>query len=204
MRRSYFISQINTQNGEPDWSHVQAAHIDQYLWLPKTDITAKAKLLYDPTGIYVHLEAAEKDIRAEYTGDYDMVCEDSCLEFFLCPDSSNNRYFNFEINPNGAMYVGFGYNNAENIRLIVPNSKEFFRIKTLITENGWEVEYKIPAAFLRTFIPSFQLHSNLKLSGNFYKCGDKTRLPHYIAWNEIECENPDFHIPEYFGSLLFE
>lgn len=50
---------------------------------------------------------------------------------------------------------------------------------------------------------------NLQLSGleakaNFYKCGDNTSKPHYLSWNPIGTESPDFHRPDFFGNLIFE
>ncbi|MGH2565575.1 MAG: carbohydrate-binding family 9-like protein, partial [Ginsengibacter sp.] len=38
---------------------------------------------------------------------------------------------------------------------------------------------------------------------NFYKCGDKLPKPHFLTWNTVETEDPDFHAPEYFGSMEF-
>ena len=41
------------------------------------------------------------------------------------------------------------------------------------------------------------------VSANFYKCGDKTAHIHFVSWSPIGCEKPDFHRPEYFGTLEF-
>ena len=41
------------------------------------------------------------------------------------------------------------------------------------------------------------------LKANFYKCGDKLSVPHYLSWNPVTTEKPDFHRPEYFGLLEF-
>ena len=38
---------------------------------------------------------------------------------------------------------------------------------------------------------------------NFYKCGDMLSVPHYITWNPIGTENPDYHQPKYFGEIKF-
>jgi len=38
---------------------------------------------------------------------------------------------------------------------------------------------------------------------NFYKCGDKLTVPHYVTWNPVGTENPDYHQPEHFGLLKF-
>ncbi|HEX9250722.1 MAG TPA: carbohydrate-binding family 9-like protein, partial [Ignavibacteriaceae bacterium] len=39
--------------------------------------------------------------------------------------------------------------------------------------------------------------------GNFYKCGDETEFKHYGMWSLIENSTPDFHLPEYFGKIIF-
>jgi hypothetical protein len=42
-----------------------------------------------------------------------------------------------------------------------------------------------------------------KCRANFYKCGDDLPEPHFLAWNMINTEEPDFHRPEFFGTLEF-
>ena len=37
---------------------------------------------------------------------------------------------------------------------------------------------------------------------NFYKCGDETLHPHFGCWNPVVAEEPNFHLPEFFGTLL--
>ncbi|WP_084088461.1 carbohydrate-binding family 9-like protein [Fodinibius roseus] len=38
----------------------------------------------------------------------------------------------------------------------------------------------------------------------FYKIADKTSHPHYLSWALIEHPEPHFHLPEYFGTIVFE
>ena len=45
--------------------------------------------------------------------------------------------------------------------------------------------------------------SGKKFYGNFYKCGDLTPHPHYLAWSPVT-EGKTFHRPEDFGELVFE
>jgi hypothetical protein len=45
---------------------------------------------------------------------------------------------------------------------------------------------------------------DLKARGNFYKCGDKLTKPHFLSWNAIDTPSPDFHVPQAFGTLIFE
>jgi hypothetical protein len=46
--------------------------------------------------------------------------------------------------------------------------------------------------------------NGLKATANFYKCGDGTPEPHFVTWNPVGTENPDYHRPEFFGKVLFE
>lgn len=185
-----------------NWSLVPKLPIDNLLWSEPVSITAEAAMCYDDTGLYVHLQAQEKNIRAVNTGKLDSPCEDSCLEFFLSPVAGDTRYFNIELNPNGCIYLGFGSNRYNLVRLIPeedPLSAETSRFS-----GGWIVTYKIPWSFVRQFFPNFEPFSGAEMRGNLYKCGDLTVQPHYFSWNPITLENPDFHCPDYFGLLRFE
>jgi hypothetical protein len=46
--------------------------------------------------------------------------------------------------------------------------------------------------------------SDKKYRGNFYKCGDNLPRPHFLAWNNIQSEEPNFHLSAFFGDLLFD
>ena len=41
------------------------------------------------------------------------------------------------------------------------------------------------------------------MRANFYKCGDLLPRPHFLSWNAISLPRPDFHCPEFFGTLRF-
>lgn len=42
------------------------------------------------------------------------------------------------------------------------------------------------------------------VTANFYKCGDDMPVRHYLSWNLIGLERPNFHTPQFFGKLIFE
>jgi hypothetical protein len=77
-----------------------------------------------------------------------------------------------------------------------------FDIRADRTEDGWEVYYQIPVAFLQVFYPDDSFSGSLR--ANVYKCGDKTDHKHYLSWNPVNSEKPDFHRPEDFGRMIFE
>ena len=44
----------------------------------------------------------------------------------------------------------------------------------------------------------------LKVKGNVYKCGDMLPHPHFLSFFPIDLPKPDFHRPDFFGSVEFE
>ena len=199
MERQYVISRIKEK--QFNWSDVPKLPIDNILWEPDCGIRAFARLCYDEEAIYVSLRAAEAEIRAEYTAPLSPVHRDSCLEFFFMPENGD-RYFNFEVNPNGCMHIGFGHNRADRVILTRRDDTEFFRIQPERTSGGWAVSYRIPLLFLRLFYPDFAFSGSLR--ANVYKCGDDTAHPHYLSWNPVTSLQQDFHRLEDFGIMNFE
>ena len=186
----------------PNWAEIDAVQLQETGWLEPAGISATAKICHDGENIYVRIETEERDIRAQLTDPLSQVCEDSCVEFFFAPDINDTRYFNFEWNPLGTLYLGFGGERATRIRLIVKKPNELFAPAPFRTGNGWGIEFRIPVFFIRTIYPSFTMEG--KCACNFYKCGDCTVTPHYLAWSRPLTEKPDFHRREFFGTLRFE
>ena len=191
---------IRSAAGEPDWAAVPELEAGRILWKPDCGIRASGRFCHDSLALYVNLRAAEKQIRAEYTAPLSPVCRDSCLEFFFMPEDED-RYFNFEINPNGCLYIGFGRGREDSTALYRENMRQLFGIRTERTPDGWEAFYRIPLSFLRLFMPDFAFEGSLR--ANVYKCGDLTEREHYLSWNPVTSETPDFHRPADFGRMTF-
>jgi len=163
-----------------------------------------SRICYDEDGLYIHMCATEPKIRAEYKEPLSMVCEDSCMEFFFSPVPGDERYLNFEINPNCRTFIGVGSGRADNVRLAPMNEDALFQKKCLFTEDGWEVFYRIPLIFLRSLFPTCELRSGTVIRANCYKCGDLTEEPHYLSWNPVDHPTPDFHRSCDFGTMILE
>ena len=196
-RRSYLIRSVA---GEAGLHTVPVLEADRVLWLPDCGVRAFGQIAYDPLFLYVRLRAAEKRIRAEYTAPLSPVHQDSCLEFFFMPEG-DNHYFNFEINPNGCLHIGFGCGRSGRA-VLSPAVPDPFAIRTERTPDGWAATYRIPLSFLRLFRPDFAFAGTL--CANVYKCGDLTEHEHYLAWNPVTSAAPDFHRPQDFGTMIFE
>ena len=193
---------IQPRDPSGSWKNVPTLAIDQPFGKIPEGLKAFGQLQYDNMFLYVHLWAVEKDIRAEGTDLLCAPCEDSCLEFFFCPKQGDDRYFNVEFNPNAKSYVGFGSSLKDLLRLLPEAGGPLFDPTAQRTDDGWEVFYRIPWAFVRRFFPDFEPVKGLELRANCFKCGDMTPMPHYLSWNVHTAESPAFHFPQYFGKMI--
>jgi hypothetical protein len=168
----------------------------------KPDVTYE--LGVDDMGFHMYIKAKERNPRRVETEHQKMICEDSCVEWFanFMPEACD-RYFNFEMNANGATYAAFRKDRYEYQMLTEEDIKEM-QIRTEIREEDWIVQYRVPFSLIRKYIPQYQFREGMKISTNFYKCGDKTSMPHYGIWKEFPIEAPDFHLPQFFGEVILE
>jgi len=188
-------------------SDLPRAEIDVFPWGSSGAPESYAVLAYDAEGIHVFMRSDETTIRAEQTEQNGPIYTDSCLEFYLMPDSRDGLYFNFECNPRGVIFLSVGKERAGRT-LIVDEGPAYFKMKAPQSPPGyegkfWSVSYCLPFEFIGKYIPEFRPGSKA-MRGNFYKCGNLLPEPHWGCWNRVEWIKPDFHRPEYFGSLTLE
>ena len=67
-------------------------------------------------------------------------------------------------------------------------------------QTAWELALVIPATVFSKY--PICLEEGGRLRANFYKCGDDLPVPHFVSWNPITTEKPNFHRPECFGELV--
>ncbi|MBE6947902.1 MAG: hypothetical protein E7454_06620 [Ruminococcaceae bacterium] len=194
--KSYTLKKIS---GAPNWGEIPTLNID--IVHRPADVRAWAQLCWDETGIYVNLKAEEQDIRCEENGPLAMICLDSCLECFIRPTEALS-YFNFEFNPAGKLYLGYGVDMPGLVRLAVQDEQATFHPQPYRTDNGWGLTFQIPFTFIQHFLPEFKAYEGLNFYGNCYKCGDHTNHPHYLSWNTLKPGVLDFHCPAYFGRMI--
>lgn len=165
-------------------------------------------IAYGEKELYLKYYVTENYIRAKHDKSNQMVCEDSCVEFFVSP-SNDGVYYNFEFNCIGTCLLGKGRSRKKS-KVLDPGVIEGIRrISTLGNQpfeerSGkfyWELTIAIP-------LESFTKHKLSELKGkkfraNFYKCGDKLSEMHYLTWNRVKTNNPDFHQPAFFGEIEF-
>lgn len=163
---------------------------------------------YDDNAIFIKYFVTEEYFKAEKTETNQNVYEDSCVEFFVSPEN-DGIYYNFEFNALGTCLMGSGHSRADTARV---DPAIVSRIKRL-PQQGIRPTAEVKGKFswsLAVAIPFevFFHHKVTDLKGktlraNFYKCGDMLSVPHFVTWNAVVTENPDYHRPEFFGQVKF-
>jgi len=161
-----------------------------------------------PLEILLKYYVRETWFKAEKTETNQEVYEDSCVEFFVSP-SDDGIYYNFEFNAIGTCLMGAGTGRHDRKRADPRVIAEIRRLASAgnrpISEGEgdftWTLTLAIP--FSTLIHHKADVREGTIFRANFYKCGDKLTMPHYLTWNRVGTDKPDFHRPEFFGSLEF-
>jgi hypothetical protein len=167
----------------------------------------KFRIAHTGNEIWLKFYVQEKNILAQETKINGDVYKDSTVEFFISIDGTN--YYNFEFNCIGTPHVGYGP-GRENRTPILPEVIKQIDIESSLGNEpfaeksesfSWEMMICIPTQCFA--FDKVQRLNGLEAKANFYKCGDETSDPHFVTWNAIDTENPDYHRPEFFAPVKF-
>lgn len=176
----------------------------------------QARLLYDAAHLYLQFRVEDRYVRVVSTRFMEPVCRDSCVEFFVRPQSGRG-YFNFEINAGGTLLASHVVDwrrdekGLADRRPLAPEAAEHIRIVTTLTApidpeivepTIWLVAARIPYEVFEPYIEPVHPAPGDEWRANFYKCADNTSHPHWASWNPIG-ERLNFHCPDHFGRLSF-
>ena len=162
-------------------------------------------IAHNSTHILLKYFVEEKTIRAVNTLTNSAVWEDSCVEFFISFNKGVS-YYNVEFNCIGTGLIGYGKSKTDRELLLPDVVSQVKSMAVTIPSNNnnicWQLTLTIPVeVFIYTAISSLKQTDCI---ANFYKCGDLLPDPHFVAWSNIQSVEPNFHLPEFFGKLVFE
>lgn len=201
LKKASSIENISASLDEMVKHPINIAPWPEYNYMPKVEFS----IGNGNDCIFLKYYVTEAVVKAAYYHPNDPVYKDSCVEFFIA-FSEEEAYYNLEFNAIGTCKLNFGKIRNDRI-LISENLIRTIRYlatiqnKVTIPEVQWELTLMIPIeVFSEHKLPSL---SGQTCSANFYKCGDDLPVPHFVCWNNIQSDEPDFHVRECFGKILF-
>ena len=187
------------------WKSASQTRISTYWSGEKAPVGRQftAKLLWSDMALYVRFSASQSeplvtsekaDVSQKIRGLWD---RDVC-EIFVAPDASQrNKYFEFEIAPNGE-WIDLGIEVASQER------KTDWDYKSAMTSAAKTEKDKVVMAIK---IPFASLGRKPKIGdvwlGNLFRCVGKDPTRGYLAWQPTATPKPNFHVPEKFGEFRF-
>ncbi len=202
------LKQLTGSSPMEDYSMLELQNIDSDCWNYGTDVKASFGIAYDPQNIYLRFNVQESNTKAVYRNFNDPVNDDSCVEFFV--SFEKGYYYNLEFNCIGTILGAYGSGREDRVLLDSDLLASIQTVPSLGTgkiliedrDTRWTLDVKIPLSIFK--FSGMDTFKNKTAFCNFYKCGDKQVIEHYLSWLPIKAEKPDFHRPEYFGELNFE
>lgn len=161
-------------------------------------------------GLFVRMYCREQDPKREFRNHRENVWKDSAMEVFLAfgrPGTDGRirddvLYLNFEMNANGALYAKYGWGKKD--RKFVPDRVyEECGCRAEIGEDGWKVEVLFPQWFLAEVCDYHYTAEpgpeQTRMYCNFYKISESPEIEHYMSFQKIESDSPNFHRPSCFA-----
>ena len=218
------VKEVSFNTATPDHKQIDSMFNAMNIPFNKIDIenwsgfeyhpNVEFRIAYSADEIYLQYHVVEPCIKAVYGQDAGSApYKDSCLEFFCIPDSNNSIYYNLELNCIGKGTFAGGAQRTERTKFTDEVLSQIRRHSTLGSEpfgikesNGNPFEYTLTVAIpLKLYsLSEMEPLKGRTIKANFYKCGDDMPQKHYLSWNPIGTERPNFHTPQYFGELYFE
>jgi hypothetical protein len=197
------------------WDRIPALSVSNFMGkIPSFKPEVFAKLMYDDENIYAIFIVKDRFVRCLTTIINGPVWKDSCVEFFFSPDAGlPNNYFNLEVNCGGTPLMHFNtfpdsgphILSAMDISSIeIAHSMPPVVDPELTGPVIWTLEYRIPLATIRKYAFVSQPAKGVSWKANFYKIAENNSNPHYMTWSPVLNAEPNFHLPQFFGTLSFQ
>lgn len=196
------------------WKKIKAIEINNFIRNdPEFRPLVHAKMMYDSENVYVIFHVQDRYVRSITTEINGPVWKDSAVEFFFSPNTAFPlNFFNLEVNCGGTPLLEYNPNprigpkpNAEDIKKIEIGHSLPKEVDPEITEPLiWTIEYRIPLSMLENYSKISRPEKGVIWKANFYKIAETTSNPHYATWSPIDHPKPQFHLPQYFGTLIFQ
>jgi hypothetical protein len=165
--------------------------------------------------VAVLFKTDDRYVRSLCTRYQGMVCKDSCVEWFVQP-RSDRGYFNFEVNCGGTLHVSYiedatrTETGFKKYQLLTESDGTLITVRTslppvvdpeIVTPVTWTAFLQVPFSLFERYMGPIKTTPGAVWRANFFKCGDDTSHPHWLAWAPVAELN--FHRPSDFAPLVF-
>ncbi|HUR58066.1 MAG TPA: PQQ-dependent sugar dehydrogenase, partial [Opitutaceae bacterium] len=152
---------IDGRADEPVWQRAVLVENFRQAWLPGAPAPkqlTRVRLLWDRDALYFFAEMEDTDLTATVSEHDGKIWQNDAFELFLRPSEQHPGYYEFEVNPLGAVYDAF-LPGGDGPRDPEPQRHGTFHLETKVAlrgtlneggdrDTGWSVEGKIPWADL--------------------------------------------------------
>jgi hypothetical protein len=176
------------------------------------DYTARFKMLYSDTGVYVLFDGSDKKLTATMREDFLDLWKEDVFECFFWTDEKHPVYFEYEISPLGyelpilvpnldGRFLGWRPWNYEGERRIRKQVSATGGTNTSMSSvNNWRAEVFIPYQLL-TPLQNVPPKAGTQWRANFYRVDYDDEKSSGWDWARV---GPSFHEFNKFGTLIFE
>jgi hypothetical protein len=146
--------------------------------------------------LLVRFDGRDRGVVATLTRRDDPLWKEDVFEVFLSPAHAPQVYFEFEVNPLGALFdarIESPQGRRETMLADVSWNCRRFSARVQLRPDRWSALFRIPLAAMASGpTPVWR--------ANFYRI-DRGSPDEYSAWSPTGADPPDFHRPARFGFL---
>jgi hypothetical protein len=202
---------VDANWNKPQWRNAKAISITNFIRdVPAFKPAVEAKMTYDDKNVYVIFRVQDRYVRSITTEPMGPVWKDAAVEFFFSPDTTKpETFFNLEMNCGGTALLGYRSKEqkptADDVKMIEIAHSLPVKVDPEITDAvTWTIECRIPFTVMQKFSNVTVPKKGVAWRANFYKIAENNSNPHHMAWAAITAPRPNFHMPQFFGTVQFE
>jgi alpha-galactosidase len=162
-------------------------------------LETRVRLLWTPESLYLEFAAAYRVLTvfpdADSDGRRDHLWDRDVCEAFFQPDPSEVRHYKeIEVAPNGFWIdLAIGPGEKHDLRSGLRRRVDVDR-----AAKSWRAVLSLP---MKSLVQHFD--SSVVWRVNFYRVEGAAEPRFYSAWQPTRTAQPNFHVPEAFGRLVF-
>jgi alpha-galactosidase len=192
---------ISPQNSDAQWSSAEPIRFsaDWQGRNPDSSLETEVRCLWSPDVLYLRFVCRYHELfvfeDSDPNGRRDHLWDRDVAEAFLQPPPATGKnYKEFEVAPN-SMWIDLLVSplGLENLRSGLSRSVYVDEARRI-----WSAELAVP---MKALTESYSPQQSWRV--NFYRVEGKSEPRRYMAWQPTHTPQPNFHVPEKFGTMIF-